>query len=33
MVLINAQGFIDGAPKVGPLGFLGIKVPLGRRVE
>lgn len=26
MVLINAQGFIDGAPKVGPLGFLGIKV-------
>lgn len=26
MVLINAQGFIDGAPKVGPLGPLGIKV-------
>eukprot|EP00438_Fugacium_kawagutii_P032837 Skav224529 [mRNA] locus=scaffold388:494507:496319:+ [translate_table: standard] len=26
MVMINPQGFIDGAPKVGPLGPLGIKV-------
>ena len=26
MVLMNPQGFIDGAPKVGPLGPLGIKV-------
>ena len=29
MVLMNPQGFIDGAPKVGPLGALGIKVCLG----
>eukprot|EP00434_Breviolum_minutum_P001429 symbB.v1.2.001258.t1/scaffold65.1/size366479/5 len=26
LILINPQGFIDGAPKVGPLGPLGIKV-------
>ncbi|CAJ1447066.1 unnamed protein product, partial [Effrenium voratum] len=26
LILLNPQGFIDGAPKVGPLGFLGIKV-------
>lgn len=28
LILINPQGFIDGAPKVGPLGPLGIKVLL-----
>jgi len=26
LVLLDAQGFIDGAPKLGPLGWLGIKV-------
>eukprot|EP00971_Amphidinium_carterae_P003633 71917-Amphidinium_carterae.2 len=28
LVLLDAQGFIDGAPKLGPLGWLGIKVSM-----